>query len=113
MNRKIVEDPLQTLSSSVADRIYQVQDAIAKNPSGYEDYMEAFGQYRQARVAFEEDFPQARDRLDNLTSLLTMYDFHVATEAYLQGVIDCAELMERFLPRTKYGRTDKTEVQNS
>ena len=32
MNLKIVEDPLQTLSSSVADRIYQVQDAIAKNP---------------------------------------------------------------------------------
>lgn len=68
--------------------------------------MDALSQYRQARVAFEEDFPQARDRLDSLTSLLTMYDFYVATEAYLQGVIDCAELMERFLPRTRFGRKE-------
>ena len=106
MIQEFVKNPLFTLHASVNERIDELQTTIEKNPAGYEDYVAILNRYRQARIAFENDFPQTKFRLDDLISLLIAHYDDVAIEAYLQGVIDCVELMERFLPRTKYGRKE-------
>ena len=96
-------DPLRTLRSAINERIGHLQNAIRENPAGYEDFMAPLQKYRQARIAFEDDFPETRFRLDDLIALLIAHYEDVASESYLQGVIDSVELMWRFLPRTKNG----------
>lgn len=92
-----ITDICEHLTTCVNERVEQVILEVERNPEDYPEHASLDSDYREARPAFEENWPEARMALDQLISLVNMRHFTLVREAYKQGARDCAELISRIM----------------
>ncbi len=95
--KHFIKDICEHLGSCVNERLDQVILEVERNPENYPEHASLDSDYKDARIAFEKKWPEARMELDKLISFVNMRHFILTREAYKQGARDCGELLRRLL----------------
>lgn len=96
--RKRYLTPILTLLDSLNvwdERVEQIHMEVDHNPETYPLCCRRRRDYREARHAFEDDHPEARNDLDSVLSLYGSYLTDIAVEAYKQGAADLYNLLRQ------------------